>query len=202
MLSVDLKVVGFARANCWLIQLESEKICAVVDPGASPRRLWKWISEKSLELKLILLTHSHLDHIGGAHYLQRKSKAPCLMHPLDIKNRWRWFGISFAQFTPVEDQQMFKLGSVTGTVIHTPGHSPGSVSFLLQDRLFSGDLIFADGVGRWDIPGGDFHTLVQSLKQKLEPFSDALSIFPGHGPSTTLGTERARNPMLRPGKPE
>jgi len=193
---IEQKVLGFWQTNCWIIQDASEKICALVDPGANPRRLWQGIKEKSLDLQLILLTHGHLDHIAGAHYLQRKSRAPCLLHPLDIKNRWRWLGFSLAKFTPVEDGLLIPFGSLSFKVYHTPGHSPGSVSYLLEDQLFCGDLLFAEGVGRWDIPGGSFRTLVKSLKQTLAQFPDQTKILPGHGPATTLGIERTRNPLL------
>ena len=96
-------VLGLWQTNCWLVWVEPENLCAVIDPGARAVEIWKEIQEKSLTLKFILLTHSHLDHIGGARYLQKKSGANCFLHKKDIRNRWRWLGISFARFTAVKD---------------------------------------------------------------------------------------------------
>jgi glyoxylase-like metal-dependent hydrolase (beta-lactamase superfamily II) len=194
--TIEQKILGFWQTNCWLIQLESEPICVLIDAGANPRKLWKEIQERNLHLKLILITHAHLDHIAGAHFLQKKSGATCYLHPKDIKKRWRWLGISFAKFTPVEHGDRIPFGNFQFQVFHTPGHSPGSVSYLLEDNFFCGDLLFANGVGRWDIPGGDFHTLTKSLKKTLGQFPDQTRILPGHGPATTLGVERKRNPLL------
>jgi glyoxylase-like metal-dependent hydrolase (beta-lactamase superfamily II) len=130
-------------------------------------------------------------------YIQKKSKAPCLLHPLDDNLRWRWLSFSRAKFTPVAADQMLRLGAVEIKVMHTPGHSPGSVSYLIEDCLFSGDLLFADGIGRWDIAGGDFREIVRSLQEGLKTLPDSTNIMPGHGPVTTLGIERDRNPLFR-----
>lgn len=200
MVKIEGKVVGFQKTNCWLLEDSKEKLCALVDPGAEGRKLWNWIREKGLELKLILVTHTHLDHIGGVHYLQRKTGARAIAHELDIKNRWKWFGLSWARFSLVEDGEVLKLGAFEIRVIHTPGHSPGSVSYLIEDNLFSGDLLFYDGIGRWDIPGGSFRALLESLNKKLAGFRDEVKVFPGHGEITSLARERRMNPLFRGGR--
>jgi len=199
MVKVQGKIVGFQSTNCWLIGDLEDGVCALVDPGAGGRRLWAWVVEQGLELKLILVTHTHLDHIGAVHYLQRKSGARCLAHPLDIKHRWKWFGVSFARFSLIEDGEVLRLGAYEIKVIHTPGHSPGSVSYLVEDNLFCGDLVFYDGVGRWDIPGGSFRELIKSLGERLAGISDEVKVFPGHGSITSLGRERSINPLFRSG---
>ena len=195
-LIIQRKVVGFNQTNCWLIGDDKEKICTLIDAGARPKKLWQWIGELGFEIKFLLFTHSHLDHIGGAHYLQRKAKVPCYLHPQDIKKRWKWLGFSLAKFTPINDGDILKLGSYQIKIIHTPGHSPGSVCYLIEDNLFCGDLLFAGGVGRWDIPGGSFRKLVRSL-EKISQFDDSIKIFPGHGPATVLGEEKRINPLLK-----
>jgi glyoxylase-like metal-dependent hydrolase (beta-lactamase superfamily II) len=196
MLTVHLKVVGFVQTNCWVIESDEDNISAIVDPGFGARKIMEWVKQLGLQPKFILLTHGHLDHIMAAHYLQRKTGAPCFMHPKDIRHRWRWGGFSFAKFTPVEDGQVLKFGENEFKVIRTPGHTPGSVSYLIDEYLFSGDLLFADGVGRWDTPKGNFHDLVKSLRQKIADLPDSVQVMPGHGQATTLGTERDRNPIF------
>lgn len=195
-IKVEQKILGLWQTNCWLVWIEPENLCAVIDPGAGAREIWKWIQLKGLNLKFILLTHSHFDHIGGARYLQRMSSAICYLHRKDIRNRWRWLGISFARFSAVKDGDEIPFGPFRFRVFHTPGHSPGSVCYFIEDYLFCGDLLFAGGVGRWDIPGGSFRSLVKSLKNTLSQFPDETKIMPGHGPSTTLGIERMRNALL------
>jgi hydroxyacylglutathione hydrolase len=196
MLIVQLKVVGFFRTNCWMIEAPEDGICAIVDPGFNGRKILQWTELMGLQVKFILLTHGHLDHIMAAHYLQRKTKAPCLLHHKDIKYRWRWGGVSLAKFTPIENGHVLKLANTELKVIHTPGHTPGSVSYLAENNLFSGDLLFADGVGRWDTPKGSFHELVKSLRERIAELPDATQVLPGHGPETTLGIERERNPIF------
>jgi glyoxylase-like metal-dependent hydrolase (beta-lactamase superfamily II) len=196
MLQVHLVVSTFYQTNCWVIELPEEKLCAVVDPGFAPRKAWKTIKDLAAETRFILFTHGHIDHLYGARYLQQKTRASCLLHPLDDKFRWRWLAFSRAKFSPLADGQLLKLGSAQIKVIHTPGHSPGSVSYLVEDCLFSGDLLFADGVGRWDIPGGDFREIVRSLQDRLKELPDDIKVMPGHGPQTTLAIERSRNPIF------
>jgi len=196
MLQTHLQVAGLYQTNCWVIEQPEEGICAVVDPGFAPRKVWKMVRELAVEVRFILFTHGHIDHLYGAKYLQKKTRAACLLHPLDDKFRWHWLAFSRAKFTPVADGQTLKLGSAEIKVMHTPGHSPGSVSYLVEEFLFSGDLLFADGVGRWDIPGGNFGEIVKSLQQRLKELPDSTRIMPGHGPQTTLAIERSRNPIF------
>ena len=196
MITPHLKVVGIFQTNCWVIESGEDALCAVVDPGFSPRKIWQMVQQLQLKVKFILLTHGHMDHTLGVRYLRRKSKAPCLMHPADRPYQWRWFNFAAPKCVPVEDGQSLKLGGAEIKVIHTPGHSPGSVSYLVNNFLFSGDLLFADGIGRWDLAGGSFREIVKSLKEKLGPLPDSVEIMPGHGPVTTLGIERSRNPIL------
>ena len=196
MIDVHLKVVGFFQTNCWVIESPSQGLSAIVDPGFGGRKILQWVEDLRLQPKFILLTHGHFDHIMAASYLQKKFKVPCLMHPKDIRYRWRWGGISFAKFTPLESGQPLKFGNIEIKVIPTPGHTPGSVSYLVEDLLFCGDLLFADGVGRWDTPKGNFRDLVKSLRSRIAEIPDDTKVFPGHGPQTTLATERNRNPIF------
>jgi len=193
-LEISVKVVGFNQTNCWM--LKSQSSCILIDPGARPKILWQWLQEQKVKLELMLFTHSHLDHIGGAYYLQKKTRASCRLHPLELENRWKWLGFSRAKFTPIQEGEIISFAGAEIQVLHTPGHSPGSVCYYFDQYLFCGDLLFAGGVGRWDMPGGSFRKLVHSLKEKLRQFPDSVQVFPGHGPATTLGEERRINPLL------
>jgi len=203
--------LGALFANGYLVHDEDGN-AFFVDPGGDPDDVIAVIEGNSLELKIILLTHGHVDHIAGVKALQDRYDCPVAVHEDDFgmlanptKNLSQFAGESVkvdGRVKPLSDGESIKIGSILIRVIHTPGHTPGSVCYLAshegEEVLFSGDTIFALSVGRTDLPGGDFAALESSLR-KLDYLPDDLKVLPGHGPETTLGRERRENPFW-PGK--
>jgi len=204
-MSLHLKkhLVGLLQVNCYLIWAEGSSEAAVIDPGGGGRKILASLREKNLELRYIIQTHGHWDHTGAAAFLARKTSAPVYLHPADHDPKsliGKLFRITQPSLLPLQDGQTLPLGPLSIKVMHTPGHSPGSVCLLVEDCLFTGDLLFAGGVGRFDFKGGSFRELVKSLRERLAPLPDRLRVYPGHGPDTLLGQERAGNPLFRPGR--
>jgi glyoxylase-like metal-dependent hydrolase (beta-lactamase superfamily II) len=183
--------VGPYQANCYILGCKNTKEGLVIDPGDEVFRIVKEISRLGLQIKYILLTHGHFDHTGGAQELQRITTAPVCIHPLDTA------GLNFKPTGHLSDGQEIRLGNYRISVIHTPGHSPGGVSFFAAGAVFTGDTLFAGSVGRTDFPGGSHQQLVQGVIQKVFPLGDEIRVYPGHGPHSTIGRERLHNPFFR-----
>jgi glyoxylase-like metal-dependent hydrolase (beta-lactamase superfamily II) len=199
-LHLQKHIVGLLQVNCYLIWAEGSREAAVIDPGGQGRKILQSLRDKNLELRYIFQTHGHWDHTGAAPYLFRQTSAPTYIHPADHNPKsliGRLFRKNHPSLLPLEDGQTLPLGPFSIKAIHTPGHSPGSVCLRVEDALFTGDLLFAGGVGRFDFKGGSFRELVKSLRERLAPLPDRLVVYPGHGPDTTLGHERLTNPMFR-----
>ena len=184
-------VVGPYQANCYILGCEETKEGLVIDPGGDADRIVKEITNLKLKIRYILITHGHMDHTGGAEEVRKITHAPLWIHPLDAG------GLSFQADSLLSDGQEISLGNFTISVIHTPGHSPGGVSFYAPGAVFTGDTLFAGSIGRTDFPGGDHNQLIQGVIQKIFPLGDKLRVYPGHGPRTTIGQERAHNPFFR-----
>ena len=184
-------VVGPYQANCYILGCKETKEGLVIDPGDEVFRIVKEISRNGLKILYILITHGHIDHTGGAGELKRITKAPLLIHALDAP------GLNFRPDGHLYDGQKIYLGNYIISVIHTPGHSPGGVSFHSPGAIFTGDTLFAGSIGRTDFPGGDHDKLVEGVLTKIFPLGDDLRVYPGHGPATTVGRERLTNPFFR-----
>lgn len=184
-------IVGPYQSNCYILGCKQTGQGLVIDPGDEVLRIVKEISRSGLEIKTILITHGHFDHTGAAQELRRITKAPVWIHPFDAG------GLGFKPDGDLFDGQEIPLGTLSVSVIHTPGHSPGGTSFYAPGAVFTGDTLFAGSVGRTDFPGGDHNLLVQGVIKKIFPLGDEVRVYPGHGPNSTIKTERIGNPFFR-----
>ena len=199
--------VGPVAENCFLLRQDDAKEAVIVDPGEEAPRLLGAIEELGLDLQAILLTHTHFDHVGAVAPVAKATGAPVYCPKLevpvlqDIMSFVPWPGFGpFESWDPeetVEGGEQLKLAGFDIDVIFTPGHSPGHVTYAVEDALFSGDVLFEGSVGRVDLPGGDWPTLAASIESLLDRYPDEQTVFPGHMGLTTLGRERATNPFLR-----
>ena len=201
--------VGPLQCNCTILGDEQAGEAIVIDPGDEISRIQRRLTDLGLKLKQILVTHAHIDHVGGALKLKRLTGAPILMNENDLPQlkimemQAGWLGVATPETAPPDDllTDGLKVGleSCPAQVIHTPGHTQGSVClhFVPLKLLVAGDTLFAGSIGRTDLPGGDYDQIIQSIESRLLPLPDETKVLPGHGPATTIGAERKSNPFLR-----
>ncbi|MGM0453194.1 MAG: MBL fold metallo-hydrolase [Thermodesulfobacteriota bacterium] len=204
-----LKVLalGPIMANCYILGCDRTKEAAVIDPGDEPDRVLMALAEEKLTVKYILNTHGHFDHVGGNNRMKKATGAELIIHADDapmldsLNTAASAFGLSAENSPPpdrtVDEGDALTFGDITLKVIHTPGHSPGGISFHSDGMVFVGDALFAGSIGRTDFPGGDFNTLIASIKNKLFALGDDTKVYTGHGPTTTIAQEKQGNPFLR-----
>ena len=198
--------VGALMANCIILGCEKTGEAAVIDPGDETERILLSLADSKLKLKYIINTHGHFDHVGGNKKMKEATGADILIHLLDapmlsrLSSDATLFGFSAENSPPpdrtLEDNDTISFGEIRLKVIHTPGHSPGGISLYTDSKLFVGDTLFAGSIGRSDLPGGDFNTLISSIKNRLFELGDDVKVFPGHGPNTTIGKEKLSNPFV------
>ena len=199
--------VGPLQCNCSIIGDETSREAMVVDPGADIDQILALVRRHGLQVKQIVITHGHIDHIGGAMKLKAATDAPILMNQQDLEQLpiLDQFAALVGMERPgpvaidadLRDAAPLAIGSITGTVMHTPGHTQGSVCLYLPaaQKLIAGDLLFAGSIGRTDLPGGDYHQIMQSLRNVVT-LPEQTVVVPGHGPLTSIGAEREGNPFL------
>ena len=202
--------VGPLHCNCTILGDEVTHEAMVVDPGDNIPEILSRLRKHGLTLRQIVVTHAHIDHVGGAAQLRKLTGAPVLMNQQDLallgmmEMQAGWLGVPTPEVAPpdasAEDGLAIGLAALPAEVIHTPGHTPGSICLLFpaQHLLLAGDTLFAGSIGRTDLPGGDSHQILRSLRDRLLVLPDATRVVPGHGPETSIGEERHSNPFLQP----
>jgi len=192
--------------NCYLVTDEASRECVVIDPGEEAGLILRRITEAGVRTVAIWVTHAHLDHVMGVPRLSRETRAPIYLHPADrelydhVIQQGLAFGIRVESLPPPDREfvpgETVRVGTVGFTVRHAPGHSPGSVCLVGDGVVFTGDVLFAGSIGRTDLPGADFDTLIRSIERELLVLPDSTMVYSGHGPETTVGRERGTNPFL------
>jgi hydroxyacylglutathione hydrolase len=202
--------VGPLRCNCTLLANLETREAIIIDPGDEIADILARLARRQFTLKQIIVTHAHIDHIGGAAQLRRVTGAPVLFHQADLpilgmmEMQAAWIGVATPEQTALDqsadDGLSAGIPGLEAEVIHTPGHTPGSIClhFPKQELLLAGDTLFAGSVGRTDLPGGDTKALLRSIHTRLLPLPENTLVVPGHGQETTLGQEREMNPFLQP----
>lgn len=201
--------VGEVQCNCYILGCEKTREGIIIDPGGDADLILEIVKRHNLSIRYIILTHGHFDHIEGLGDLTRSIKAPIMLHEGDIflydhlDTQGQMFGFDFAAAPPydrtVKEGDRFSFGDYTIEVLHTPGHSPGSISLRCGSSVYTGDTVFAGSIGRTDLTGGSHDTLVKSARLKIMTLDDATKLYPGHGESTTVGYEKKYNPFIGEG---
>ena len=204
----EILAVGPLQCNCSILGDPETHTATVVDPGDDIQSILKILNQHQLRVEQIVITHAHIDHVGGAVRLKKITGAPIYMNQLDLPLlemmdvQAGWLGIAPPEVQPpdvsADDGLKLTVAGAAAEILHTPGHTQGSLCLHLpeQNLLLAGDTLFAGSVGRTDLPGGDFQTLLRSLHNCLLQLPDTTRVIPGHGHATTIGQERASNPFL------
>jgi len=201
-------VVTEFMTNCYIVGDDSTREAVVIDPGGEAEKILREVEKMGVTVTAVVNTHAHVDHIGALKDVKDALGVSVMLHPGELpvlksaSRMARLFGVTIDD--PPEPDRLLKegdeiaVGGMSLKVLETPGHSPGGISLVTSDGkvCFAGDSLFAGSIGRTDLPGGDYNTLIQSIKSKLIPLGDDVKVFTGHGPATTIGTERRYNPFL------
>jgi len=205
----EILPVGPLQCNCSVIGDESSREAMVIDPGDNIADVLALVQKHNLKVKQIVITHAHIDHVGGAMKLRAATGAPILINQSDyallkmLDVQAAWLGMRSPGDVEIDrsigDLDKVEAGSLVANVMHTPGHTEGSIClyFSAQQKLIASDTLFAGSIGRTDLPGGSFEKIISSIHGKLLALPDETIVVPGHGPLTTIGDERETNPFLQ-----
>jgi hydroxyacylglutathione hydrolase len=208
---LEMLTVGPFQENCYIIGDEDSGAGVVVDPGDEAARIALAVEQTGLDVGSIIVTHAHIDHVGAVAALVDEYACPVLMHseaePMlkQLPTQAMMMGLKFGKVPAVDrhigDGEVLEVGELRLRSLYTPGHAPGHLAFYVQDEdlVLSGDALFAGSVGRTDLPGGSMEVLMRSIEERLLTLPDETRVFPGHGPQTEIGNERASNPFLQGG---
>lgn len=206
----EIIVVGPLQCNCSILSCEKTLEAVIIDPGDEAQKIVKYVQAQNLKVKYVIHTHAHFDHFAGTAGVKAAIDATLCLHKADellyqnLPMQGQMFGMHFDPAPPIEkfieNEETIAFGECKVEVIHTPGHSPGSICLKCQfpggEKLFSGDTLFRESVGRSDLWGGDHRTLISSIKTRLFPLEDGLPVYPGHGPDTSIWHEKKNNPFF------
>ena len=199
--------LGYLGANCYILIDEDTRKALIIAPGAEAKRVVQDVKLEGLDVEAIVLTHGHYDHIGGADEVRQALKTKILIHKKDahmledpsenLSSKYEGGGISFTADQRLTHEDTISFGNTTAKVIHTPGHTQGGICLLIDNHLFAGDTLFLRSVGRSDLPGGNEAQLAKSIKERLYKLDPETTVYPGHGPETTIGFEKEKNFIVR-----
>lgn len=206
---IDSFPVGPLQCNCSIVACKQTGEAAVIDPGGDPQKIIEALKANNLKAKYILHTHAHFDHVLGSKAVKEATGAQILLHTGDkwlyenLAQQGHMFGFKITEPLPVdrwlEDEEVIAIGQVKLHVLHTPGHTPGSLCFSLSDQeplVFAGDTLFCRSIGRTDLWGGSYDQIIHSIQNRLLTLDDATRVIPGHGPDTDIWSEKRENPFL------
>src|SRR5919107_3725316 len=208
---LEMLTVGPFQENCFILGDEESGVGTIIDPGDEAARIAMAVEETGLEIGSIIVTHAHIDHVGGVISLADEYSCPVLIHeesePLleGLPTQAMMMGIRFGKVPTVDryvaDEETLEVGDLRLRSLYTPGHAPGHLAFYVEDEglVLSGDALFAGSVGRTDLPGGSMEVLMRSIEERLLTLPNETRVFPGHGPQTEIGNERTTNPFLQGG---
>jgi len=205
----EILPVGMLGCNCSILGDPATREAMVIDPGDDIDQITAILDRHQLTVKMIIITHAHIDHIGGAQKLRALTGAPVYMNENDsfladnLAMQAAWLGIETPQNpgidSPAREGDVLRAGAIEAQVIHTPGHTPGSISLFIpaENKVIAGDTLFKGSIGRTDLPGGDFRTIMLSIQGKLYTLPDTTIVIPGHGEPTDIATEKRSNPFVK-----
>lgn len=204
---IETLVVGMIQANCFIVADELSRKAIIIDPGGDAPVIAKRVNDLKLDVVAVIATHGHFDHVEGLKGVKEKLGAPIMVHPSDLplikgmRSQAQLFGIAVSDAPPPDrllaDGEEIPFGALKAKVLHTPGHSPGSISLLIDNHVFVGDLLFSGSIGRTDLMGGNYETLINAVEKRIFTLPPETVVHPGHGPDTSVGVEKRTNPFFR-----